>query len=155
MRSRRLVVLLVVGALACGGDATSPTRRLADVTGTWTFTMASRAGQCTGAAGGGPLYASLSAGSYAPSEQGLVNFVDAWDVTNAQPYRFSLIGHMTVGSGDVEFRLWKQPLTTGSLLVGTLDAQNHFTGTLTDPIPGYAPNFVTGSCVFPVTGQKS
>lgn len=152
---KRTLVVLVIVAACSGEDPTSaPTRRLADLTGRWVFQMQSRAGQCQGAAGGGPLYVDLTADPYSPSETGLVNFVDSWDVENRSPLRFTLIGSARVAEGEIDFRLWKAVLSAGSELVGTLDAQNNFTGTLADPIPGYSANFVLGSCVFPVTGAR-
>ena len=45
--------------------------------------------------------------------------------------------------------------TSGMELRGTMTAAGSFTGTLTDPAPGFTPVFSTGGCAYATTGNKT
>lgn len=148
-RAARIALALFV--LACNPVGPED-RTLQDVVGRWDLQIV-RPEQCTDAVAGGPLFLNLTSGPYDLGEAGVVNFVDDWDVNDRTPLRLTLIGHMDVRAGTLEFRLWKSPLQSGSLLAGQLNEANSFTGTLRDPIPGFDANFVAfGSCTYSVTG---
>jgi hypothetical protein len=141
-----LLMFLLMFLLACGtspATAPGPALTAAQLRGPWTFTLASMAGRCSGAAGGGDLHLTLSG----DANGDLMQFGDV-------PWDYGIVtGEIRLSTGAVDLRLWKQVAVSGAQLTGTIDPSTlRFTGQLMDPQPGMQPIFVLGQCLFPVTG---
>ena len=118
--------------------------------GRWDITVASRAGSCDGADSGRTVY--LTVPATIPITTPTAYITGHWAADTLGGPTDSLTGNVDLDHGTVFLRLWKTILVTGAQLDGTVDRSGHFTGTLTDPAPGYAPIFVTTTCVFPASG---
>lgn len=146
--TRRLSwAILALALVACSSSSgpSSPALPLAEVIGPYTITLASMAGQCTGAAGGGELHLDLAGSPDDVIGDELTVVGNGWDFG-------AITGTVNLATGHLDLRLWKTVLSTGAQLVGTLDHSLHFTGSLIDPAPGMRPIFVLGSCIFPASG---
>jgi hypothetical protein len=128
---------------------------LGDVVGRWEFVLEDMSGECSGAAAGGALYVSLPLPSgYEAGETELANWGAAsWGFDPADPTDFHATGNVRPSAERLDLRLWKSTLSIGSQLVGEV-SDGEFAGVLHDPAPGLQPNFVLGSCTFPVTGHR-
>lgn len=155
MRPLHLLLTLACFSSACSGDGlTEPKSELTAevVAGSWTFTLSNEAGTCSGAAGGGDITIRLSGTSADVIGGSVLNFTtDSWG-TPTDTFG-QITGHIDLTTGDIELRVWKGVLENGALLTGTVTKSLTFSGTLMDPIPGFDPIFVFGSCTFDVTGS--
>jgi hypothetical protein len=151
---RYVTMVLVLLLISCGGDdgAGPGDLEVSEVAGTWTITLESRAGECSGAAAGGDLTLWIDGTSEA-DETGVLNFVNKWG--SAPDVFGDLTGNVNLNTGEVDARLWKGIFVNGAELVGTIDSDGNFSGDLNDPYPGYGAIFVLGSCSFPVTGRRT
>jgi autotransporter translocation and assembly factor TamB len=140
---------------ACGGDGGSgPAATLTadQVAGAWTFVLSDESAHCGGAAGGGPISVRLS-GTSDDVIGDVLNFpADDWGGSPATTFG-QVTGHINLATGRLDLRVWKGVLVNGAALEGRVRSDRTFTGTLTDPRPGFGPVFVTGSCRFTVTGS--
>jgi hypothetical protein len=95
----------------------------------------------------------------AAADGALTSAVNAW-ASGAGSVDFGrpLDGAVDLGTGAAEFHLWSSSTHTSAMLfVGTLAADGSLTGTLTDPMTGYAPILhLSGDpdCTAQVSGQR-
>jgi len=153
----KVQVAVFMVLVACGGDTTAPAREavltLGGVVGTWVMDVQGNS-SCIGAAGDSQRFITLTSDQDPTTTREAVNFVDKWEVVDPPRFDWPVTGNIDLRTGALELRLWLRLLEVGSLLTGTVDLQSNFTGTLRDPIPGFSPHFVLGSCAFQVTGSR-
>lgn len=144
--------------LGCGGESTGPgNRSLADVNGSWDFTLMRTSTAC-GLAVASPatLFAKLA---FSGDANDVANTVSKWTNDRTAPDRFDLIGNFSGGTGgQVELRFWTRVLGSGFLVTGAFGGSGSsmtFSGTATDPIPGYQPYLSTSPCQYSVSGRKT
>ena len=154
-----LLGLLAGISIACG-DASSPdvfepgSITLGDAAGFWEFDV-QRNAACFGGRGDIKLFVNLGLDGRDPSlSDGVANFDDLWEIVDPPRFEWTVMGNVNLETGRVELRLWLRINEIGSELTGTMTKNGSFRGSLLDPIPGFSPDFVIGSCTFEVTGFK-
>lgn len=146
---RRIAIVLLLGAVGCG-DSSGPGKLTdAKVNGAWEFTL-TKTTSCSALAINGDFYATLDF----QGDVEIGNTVSKWTNTKTVPDRYNLIGNIQYNTGETELRFWQVVLNTGVLVEGTTRADGTFTGTGTDPIPGYRPFLSSPSCIYSVVGRK-
>lgn len=148
MRPALTPLLAIALISACGSDEHGSAVDVSVVSGVWTVTVADRSSACDGVDTGGTYYFEVPKSLPQTGSTAYVN--GTWGSDTAGQVD-SLTGNVDLSTGTVFFRLWKTTLVSGAQLDGTLTHTGEFTGTLTDPAPGYQPIFVTTTCVFPAT----
>lgn len=127
----RSLVLVLAGLLvSCGSDGTGPDALTASqVSGIWDVSM-------TGCLGG-----TLPMRLVAERNGDLTSAQNAWTNNEAQlGFSRPLEGSVTLSSGAAEIHLFADANHVAALLfVGTLTADGHLSGTMTDPMPGFQP----------------
>lgn len=67
-----------------------------------------------------------------------------------------LSGLVRFTDGSVDFTFGASSGSGSAMeLIGTISATNTFTGTLTDPAPGFSPVYSAGGCEYTTTGTKA
>ena len=139
----------LIGIGGNGGGAITQ----AQASGDWSFTLRKTTTlPCTGGslADGQVLTAHVDALS-----DGTVNrTTSSWQNPPSGFFPLSGLVRFTDGSTDLSFGAGTG---TGAAmeLLGTISASNTFTGTLTDPAPGFSPIFSAGGCQYSVSGTKA
>ena len=145
------VMLCVLSFGACGRDSSGPAGLTSTaVNGSWEFTL-TRTASCSPLALQGTFYATLD---FYDSKD-VSNTVSKWSNSKSVPDRFNLIGNTNFKTGTTELRFWQVILDTGFIMNGTLASGGTFSGTATDPIPGYKPYLSSPSCSYTVSGRKT
>jgi hypothetical protein len=139
----------LIGTGGNGGGAVTQ----AQATGNWSFTVRKTTTlPCTGGslADGQILTAHLDV-----LTDGTVNgATSSWQNPPSGFFPLSGLVRFSDGSTDLTF---SAGTGTGSAmeLLGTISASNTFTGTLTDPAPGFSPMFSAGGCQYSTAGTKA
>lgn len=152
MRPPRTPLLALLLLAACGADEHGASVDVSVVSGVWTVTVADRSSACDGVDTGGTFYLKVPSGLPQTGSTAYVNGTWGSDTAGQAD---SLTGNVDLSTGVVFLRLWKVQGSSGAQLDGTLAHTGDFTGTLTDPAPGYQPILVTTSCVFPASGHTT
>lgn len=138
-----------------GGDGGGGAITQAQASGDWSFTVRKTTTlSCSGGslADNAVLTAHtdvLAAGTIATS----TSFWQNPPVTVIRP----LSGAVRFSDGVTAFLMFSSSTNTslGMELRGTMTSTGTFTGTLTDPAPGFTPVFGTGGCEYTATGTKT
>jgi hypothetical protein len=152
-----VAVVAAIGlATACGrresvaAPIVSP-RSAAALAGTWLFSHPEN-DTCAGA-NGNDMYL-FHVDSSGVMANGLMTISTTWTDAREPQDAWPLDGYMDLVSGQVVLNFWLVVNLAGQEFDGTFDVSGNVGGTLTDPKPGFLPQFVIGTCKYPMSGQR-
>ena len=168
VRQKLLTALVVASLVACetatgpsfgtGGGTSAPALGLtaAQASGSWSFTLRRT---LTGfdCPNGGLIDGQLLNSQITVSTDGTVAVAtSAWQYLPNTPVR-PLSGQVRLSDGftDILFRAGGTNLSSAMRLQGSMTSTGTFSGTMTDPAPGFNPVFSISGCFYNVTGTRT
>ncbi len=120
--------------------------------GAWEFAHA-RNDTCAGA-NGSDIY-SFHIDSTGIRPDGLMEISTTWSDVILPGENWPVDGYMDLATRRVELNFWLVVNLAGQEFDGTLDADDNIAGTLSDPKPGYYPQFVITPCQYVMSGVRT
>ena len=167
MKHRLLAASLVALLAACetstepsfatGGGTLPPVLALtpAQASGTWSFTLR-RTSNGFDCPNGGLLDGHLGGKDLAVGSDGVLSVNGVWQNPPSTLVR-PLSGQVRLSDGltDILFRAGGTNASAAMRLQGSMTSTGTFTGTMTDPAPGFNPVFSIAGCFYNVTGTRT
>ncbi len=137
-------------SVAAPHDGAVPTAAV--LVGDWEFAHA-RNDTCVGA-NGADIY-SFHIDSTGVRPDGLMEISATWSDVLLPDEDWPLDGYIDLVTRRVELNFWLVVNLAGQEFDGTIDADDKVAGTLSDPKPGYYPQFVAVPCSYVMSGVRT